>query len=61
MNIRFPDTDVVSCVFSLKNSTNSCNQNFDAFGVTPENSYNKMKEYHYRVPEFLQGQLKRDY
>lgn len=57
MNIRFPDTDVVSCVFSMKNSTNSCNQNFDAFGVTPENSYNKLKEYHYRVPEFLQGQL----
>lgn len=57
MNIRFPDTDIVSCVFSLKNSTNACNQNFDAFGVTPENSYNKLKEYHYRVPEFLQGQL----
>lgn len=57
MNIRFPDTNVVSCVFSLKNSTNSCNQKFDAFGVTPENSYNKLKEYHYRVPEFLQGQL----
>lgn len=57
MNIRFPETDVVSCVFSLKNSTNSCNQNFDALGVTPENSYNKLKEYHYRVPEFLQGQL----
>ena len=57
MNIRFPDTDVVSCVFSLKNSTNSCNQNFDDRGVTPENSYNKLKEYHYRVPEFLQGQL----
>ena len=57
MNIRFPDTDVVSCVFSLKNSTNSCNQNFDTLGITPENSYNKLKEYHYRVPEFLQGQL----
>lgn len=57
MNIRFPNTDVVSCVFSLKNSTNSCNQNFDAFGVTPENSYNKLKEYYYRVPEFLQSQL----
>ena len=57
MNIHFPDTDVVSCVFSLKNSTNSCNQNFDDRGVTSENSYNKLKEYHYRVPEFLQGQL----
>ena len=57
VNIKFPETDVVTCVFSLKNSTNVCNQNFDEFGVTPENSQRKLKEYHYRVPEFLQGKL----
>lgn len=57
VNIKFPETDVVSCVFSLKNSTNSCNQNFDEFGVTPEGGHSKLKQYHYRVPAFLQGQL----
>lgn len=57
VNIKFPETDVVSCVFSLKNSTNSCNQNFDEFGVTPEDSHSRLKQYHYRVPAFLKGQL----
>ena len=57
VNIKFPETDVVSCVFSLKNSTNQCNQNFDEFGVTPERSASKLKQYHYRVPAFLQGRL----
>ena len=57
VNIKFPETDVVSCVFSLKNSTNSCNQIFDEFGVTPEGGHTKLKQYHYRVPAFLQGKL----
>ena len=57
VNIRFPETDVVSCVFSLKNSTNSCNQIFDEFGVTPEGGHSKLKQYYYRVPDFLQGKL----
>ena len=57
VNIKFPETDVVSCVFSLKNSTNQCNQNFDEFGITPESSQRKLKEYYYRVPAFLQGKL----
>ena len=57
MNIRFPDTDVVTCVFSLKNSVNMCDSSLDAFGVVPEHALYKLKEYYYRVPEFLQGQL----
>lgn len=57
VNIKFPETDVVSCVFSLKNSTNQCNQNFDEFGVTSEEYQRRLKEYHYRVPAFLQGKL----
>lgn len=57
MNIRFPDTDVVSCVFSLKNSVNMCDSSLDALGVVPEHALHKLKEYHYRVPEFLEGQL----
>ena len=57
VNIKFPETDVVSCVFSLKNSTNQCNQNFDEFGVTSEEYQRRLKAYHYRVPAFLQGKL----
>ena len=56
-NIRFPETDVVSCVFSLKNSTNAVRDSFDEFGIIPESSHSKLKEYHYRVPAFLQGKL----
>ena len=57
VNIKFPETDVVSCIFSLKNSTNAVRDNFDEFGIIPEGSHSKLKEYHYRVPAFLQGQL----
>lgn len=57
VNIKFPETDVVSCVFSLKNSTNAVRDNFDEFGIIPEGSHSKLKEYHYRVPAFLQGKL----
>lgn len=57
VNIKFPETDVVSCVFSLKNSTNAVRDDFDGFGIVPESSQRKLKEYHYRVPAFLQGKL----
>ena len=57
VNIKFPETDVLSCVFSLKNSNNDVRADFDAFGIIPEGSHSKLKQYHYRVPAFLQGQL----
>ena len=57
MNIRFPDTDIVSCVFSLKNGNNACNQSFTNDGILPHEAQLKLKEYHYRVPEYLKGQL----
>ena len=57
MNIRFPDTDVVTWVFSLKNGVNMHDSSLDASGVMPEHALHKLKEYYYRVPEFLQGQL----
>lgn len=57
VNIKFPETNVVSCVFSLKNSVNLSNQNFNEVGMTHEVNYSKLKQYYYRVPEFLQGQL----
>ena len=58
MNIKLPETDVVSCVFSLKNSTNTCNQEFDSkLGVLPYDKLHKLKKYYYRVPAYLKGQL----
>lgn len=57
MNIRFPDTDIVACVFSLKNGTNACNQGFTNYGIMPCEDQRKLKQYHYRVPEYLKGQL----
>lgn len=57
VNIKFPETDVVSCVFSLKNSNNDVRADFDVFGIIPEGSHSKLKQYHYRVPTFLQGKL----
>ena len=57
MNIRFPDTDIVSCVFSLKNGNNTCTQGFTNYGIIPHEDQRKLKEYHYRVPEYLKGQL----
>lgn len=57
VNIKFPETDVVSCVFSLKNSTNAVKDNFTNYGIIPYEDQRKLKEYHYRVPAFLQGQL----
>lgn len=57
VNIKFPETDVVTCVFSLKNGTNSCNQSFTNYGIIPYEDQRKLKEYHYRVPEYMKGKL----
>ena len=57
VNIKFPETDVVSCVFSLKNSNNQGIQSFDEFGIVPEGAHSKLKHYYYRVPAFLRGKL----
>ena len=57
MNIRFPDTDIVTCVFSLKNSVNLSNTDFDENDYVTEGNHMKLKQYQYRVPEFLQGEL----
>ena len=56
LNIKFPETNIVTCVFSLKNG--ACHYNGSAF-----NEYDyledttKLKEYYYRVPDYLQGKL----
>ena len=57
MNIMFPETDIVTCVFSLKNSVNLSNTNFDENGYVTKGNHRKLKQYQYRVPAFLQGKL----
>ena len=56
INVKFPETDIVSCVFSLKSS--NCRYegpNFNEYGVL--DSITRLKRYHYRVPDYLKGQL----
>lgn len=57
VNIKFPETDVVTCVFSLRNSDTTCNQVFDDYGVVTPETCHKLKGYYYRVPEHMKGQL----
>ena len=57
VNIKFPETNVVSCVFSLKNS--NCRYDgphMNEFGLI-EDGISEMQQYSYRVPEYLQGKL----
>lgn len=57
VNIQFPDTDVVTCVFSLQNG--NCRYDgpkMNEFGFV-EDGISKMKQYSYRVPKYLQGKL----
>ena len=57
VNIKFPETNIVSCVFSLKNG--NCRYDgpqMNEFGFV-EDGISKMKQYSYRVPEYLQGKL----
>lgn len=57
VNLKFPDTDVVSCVFSLKNSSTTP-PGVDEFGIVDSTEvFRKLKQYKYRVPEYLKGQL----
>lgn len=57
VNIKFPETDVVTCVFSLRNSGTTCNQVFDDYGVVTPETRHKLKDYYYRVPDYLRGKL----
>ena len=57
-NIRFPKTNLVECVFSLRvgNNTVTPGAHWDEndFHLEPK----RLKKYTYRVPEYLQDQLK---
>lgn len=56
LNIRFPDTNVVQCVFSLRSSnTAGESSKFDQYGIAHETR--RLKRYSYRVPKYLEGRL----
>lgn len=59
LNLKFPETNVVTCIFSVKTKSTSPQDNMmNELGVIEDDRYLKtMKEYTYRVPEYLQGQL----
>lgn len=56
-NIRFPKTDLVKCVFSWRstNMEHVDSSRWDEYDHHIDSS--KLKQYTYRVPEHLQGQL----
>lgn len=55
LNIKFPETDIVTCIFSYRTTNNSYAQSYDEFDRVE--STVRMKRYYYRVPEILKGQL----
>ena len=54
MNIVLPKTNVVGCVFSLRGS-NTTAAVFDEYDFIKNRQ--GLKQYHYRVPEHLEGKL----
>lgn len=55
INIEFPETNIVKCVFSLRQSSKYAGEAYDEYDhVRP----NDLKKYIYRVPSILRGQLK---
>lgn len=58
VNISFPETNVVSCVFSLKNGSTALSW-YDEYDRVVGDRVDSLKKYHYRVPESLKGSLKK--
>lgn len=56
VNIRFPNTDYVQCVFSYQNKASMADpEKYDEYGHYMDVA--SLKKYVYYVPEYLQGQL----
>lgn len=54
MNIKFPETNLVECVFSLKQNRVASDTEYDEKDYAQNK---KFKKYTYRVPEYLKGQV----
>lgn len=57
-NIKFPETNVVSCVFSLRHDRDTTTAVYNEYDMVNGIKMCTLKEYYYRVPEYLQGALK---
>lgn len=57
-NIKFPETNVVSCVFSLRHDRATSAAVYNEYDMVNGTEIRTLKEYVYRVPEYLQGTLK---
>lgn len=56
VNIKFPNTDYVQCVFSYQNKASMADsEKYDEYGHYTDVA--SLKKYVYYVPEYLQGQL----
>lgn len=59
MNIQFPKTPYVECIFSLKTNNHAENcGTYDEYDITPATKKVGMKTYVYKLPEHLQGSVK---
>ena len=55
INIEFPETNIVKCVFSLRQNSKYTGEAYDEYDhMRPHD----LKKYIYRVPSILRGQLK---
>ena len=57
-NIKFPETNVVACVFSYRQNRVSGATVYDEYDHVEPAYMKDLKRYYYRVPESLQGKLK---
>ena len=55
INIKFPETNIVKCVFSLRQNRAGAVDGYDEYDHMESRN---LKRYLYRVPSRLQGQLK---
>lgn len=55
INIEFPETNIVKCVFSLRQNSKYAGEGFDEYDLRDPRD---LKRYIYRVPSRLKGQLK---
>ena len=55
LNIKFPDTPYVKCVFNWRQNNN--NADFNTFDDIGRKDPTKLKRYLYKLPNYLQGQI----
>lgn len=57
LNIKFPETNLVKCAFSLRTNDRYGMCSYDEFDRMNRSDVRDVKKYTYKVPEYLQGLL----